>query len=123
MQQASPIEQTPPANDAIDADARVAEDARSAENAFGLALAFSGVRCMLKYVFLPFVLPVIGIAGDFSSVISLTINTMAVAAILYSVRTFWKVDYRYKWHYLPVAAVGLLILGAFMLMDMAELAA
>lgn len=96
---------------------------RSAENAFGMALVFSGIRCVLKYVFLPFILPVIGIAGDFSSVISLAINTMAIAAILYSVRTFWKVDYKYKWHYMPVAGVGLLILGAFMLMDITALAA
>lgn len=99
------------------------KDTRSAENAFGMALMFSGVRCILKYVFLPFILPVIGIAGDFSNIISLSINTMAIAAIIYSVRTFWKVDYKYKWHYLPVAGVGLLILGAFMLLDIAELAA
>lgn len=96
---------------------------RDAENAFGMALLFSGVRCILKYVFLPFILPAIGIAGDFSSVISLTINTMALAAIIYSVRTFWIVDYKYKWHYMPVALIGIVILTAFLLMDIGELAA
>ncbi|MFW5748244.1 MAG: hypothetical protein ACOCYT_01385 [Chloroflexota bacterium] len=113
-------------NDAAAADtpettSQIDETTRSAENAFGIALFFSGVRCILKYVFLPFILPLIGIAGAFSSIISLVINTMAIAAIIYSVRTFWKVDYKYKWHYIPVAAFGLLLLTAFMLLDIVEL--
>jgi hypothetical protein len=111
-----------PANTPVIEDEIVDTETRSAENAFGLALMFSGVRCVMQYVFLPFVLPVIGLAGGFSAMISLVINTMAVAAIIFSVRTFWKVDYKYKWHYLPVAAVALLLLGSFILLDIATLA-
>jgi len=106
-----------PAEEAVD------PGTRNAENAFGMALVFSGIRCVFQYVFLPFILPVIGIAGTFSAVLSLGINTMAIAAIIFSVRTFWKVDYKYKWHYLPVAAVALLLLGSFTLLDIAEIAA
>ncbi len=94
---------------------------RNAENAFGMALLFSGIRCVLMYVFFPFVLPLIGLTGAFSSVVDLVINLVAMGAILYSARTFWQVDYKYKWHYLPVAGVALLILGAFIVQDLIEL--
>jgi uncharacterized membrane protein len=94
---------------------------RNAENAFSMALLFSGIRCVLMYAVFPFVLPLIGLTGAFSSIVDLLINLVAVVAILYSARTFWQVDYKYKWHYLPVAGVALVILGAFIIQDLIEL--
>ncbi len=102
---------TPQAPTSVDATTR------KAENAFSFALVFSGIRCVLMYAFLPFVLPAIGLAGDFSAMVDLAINFIAIGAILYSVRTFWRVDYKYKWHYLPVAGVALTIIGAFIVQD------
>lgn len=94
---------------------------RNAENAFSMALLFSGIRCVLMYAIFPFVLPLIGLTGAFSSIVDLLINLVAVGAIFYSARTFWQVDYKYKWHYLPVAGVALIILGAFIVQDLIEL--
>jgi hypothetical protein len=39
-------------------------DARNAERAFGFSLMMSAVRCILQYVVLPFVLPLVGTASD-----------------------------------------------------------
>lgn len=94
---------------------------QNAERAFSLSLLFSGVRCILQYVMLPFILPIIGIAGDFSVIISLIINTMALAGIIYSLRTFFKVNYRHKWRYVPIATVAIILLVAFMILDIAEM--
>lgn len=94
---------------------------QNAERAFSLSLLFSGVRCILQYVMLPFILPIIGIAGDFSVVISLIVNTMALAGIIYSLRTFFKVNYRHKWRYVPIATVAIILLVAFMILDIAEM--
>jgi uncharacterized membrane protein len=105
------------ANEQLTVDATT----RKAENAFSMALVFSGIRCVLMYAILPFVLPAIGVAGNFSAIVDLLINGVAIFAIFYSVRTFWKVDYKYKWHYLPVAGVALLIIGAFMVQDILAL--
>lgn len=94
---------------------------RNAENALGLALFFSGARCLLIYAFLPFVLPVMGLAGGVAAGIGLAINTVAIGAILYSLRTFWRIDYKYKWHYLPLALFALALLTSFVVMDFAAL--
>ncbi|MCA9882076.1 MAG: hypothetical protein KC708_03875 [Anaerolineae bacterium] len=120
MQSATPVGDVTP----IDATASVPEKqkkTKTAERAFSLSLLFSGVRCIIQYVMLPFILPIIGIAGDFSVVISLIINTMALAGIIYSLRTFFKVNYRHKWRYVPVATVAIILLVSFTLLDIVEI--
>lgn len=94
------------------------DDAAPAERAFGFSLIFSGVRCVLQYVILPFVLPVIGVTIEAAVPLVLAINIVAVFFILYSVRRFWEINYKYKWQYLPLAFVALIILGVFIALDM-----
>ena len=95
----------------------------SAERAFGFSLMFSAVRCILMYVVLPFVLPVVGVTLDAAVPLMMVINVVAIVSILYSVRRFWQVDYKYKWSYLPIAAVALVLLVAFIVLDLQMLAA
>lgn len=94
----------------------------SAERAFGFSLMFSAVRCILMYVVLPFVLPVVGVTLDAAVPLMMVINVVAIVSILYSVRRFWQIDYKYKWSYLPVAAVALVLLVAFIVLDLQMLA-
>lgn len=98
-----------------------AAETANAERAFSFALLFSGVRCIFMYVVLPFVLPLVGIAGNFSLYIDIVINIVAIAAVIYSLRKFWMIDYKYKWQYTPVAIVALLVLVAFIALDLQEL--
>jgi len=112
--------QNPVADAQSQADVVQFETAR-AERVFSFALLISGVRCIFMYVVLPFILPIIGIAGNFSLYIDIVINIVAIAAVVYSLRKFWIIDYKYKWQYLPVAMVALLILFAFIAMDIGDL--
>lgn len=91
--------------------------AQRAERAFRFSLVFSGVRCTLQYAILPFVLPLIGIASDAATPIMLAVNIAAIVSIIFSLRRFWQVDYRYKWQYLGVALVALCLLVAFIALD------
>ncbi len=97
------------------------DDALRAENAFGFSLAMSGFRCIIKYVMLPFLLPLVGISGVFSSVIGLAINAVAILALYWSVRRFWLIDYKYKRQYSVVAAFAFLLLIAFTVLDLVEM--
>ncbi len=109
---------TPAQADPVDAGAEArAQESRKTENIFGLSLFFSGARCVLQYVVLPFVLPVIGVAGNFAIQLTLVITVIAVIAIITSLRRFWAIDYAYKWQYLGVALVGLAILFAYIFED------
>ena len=92
--------------------------AERAQNAFKFSLIFSGVRCTLQYVVLPFILPIFGIAGEIAVPFLLVINVLAIISILYSVRRFWQINYKYKWHYLAFSIVMLVILASFIVSDL-----
>ncbi len=96
---------------------RSAADGRG-ERAFGFSLVFSGIRCILQYAILPFVLPVLGVTMDAAAPISLAINLVAIVLIIYSLRRFWKIGYRHRWKYLPVALTALTLLVAFIALDL-----
>jgi len=96
--------------------------ARSAENALTASLLFSGIRCLLQYVLLPFALPLLGLAADAALPLLLLINAVAMLSIFFSLRRFWAIGYVHRWRYLLVAAVALLLLMAFTLYDLAKLA-
>lgn len=102
-------------------EAPSSDAAMRAENAFGFSLAMSGFRCIIKYVMLPFLLPLVGISGVFSSVIGLAINAVAILALYWSVRRFWLIDYKYKVQYSAVAAFAFLLLIAFTVLDLVEM--
>jgi len=99
------------------------EQSRQAENALTLSLAFSGIRCLLQYALLPFLLPIIGVATDATVPILLGINVIAVLSIFFSLRRFWKIGYDRRWQYLGVASVALILLVAFTVYDIATLQA
>jgi ABC-type iron transport system FetAB permease component len=93
-------------------------DTRGAERAMMFALAFSGIRCTLQYVVLPFVLPVLGITGDVAPQIFLVINIIAILAVSSSIRRMWRTNYKYKWQYLVIGSAAMVILTAFTIMDL-----
>jgi hypothetical protein len=95
--------------------------ATGAKRALTASLAFSAVRCILMYVVLPFILPLIGLTGVFATRADIVINVIAIGALGYSVRRFWKIDYKHKVAYTFVAAVAFFVLGAFILLDLQEL--
>ena len=94
---------------------------RRAENALTISLLFSGVRCILQYVLLPFLLPIIGVAADATVPILLLINLIAIVSIFLSLRRFWTIGYKHRWSYLLVALAALTLLIAFTAYDIAKL--
>jgi hypothetical protein len=80
----------------------VAGAAAPAERAFGFSLAFSGVRCILQYVILPFVLPLVGVASAAAVPITMALSLVAIVSLIASLRRFWRIDYKGKWQYLAL---------------------
>ncbi len=93
----------------------------AAERTFNLSLAISGVRCVIQYMILPFVLPLVGVAVEWAVPISLAINLIAIAAIFFSLRRFWQTNYKGKWQYLIIALFALIFIGVFTYTDLTRL--
>ncbi len=96
---------------------------RGAENALTFSLLFSGARCLLQYVLLPFLLPIAGVAADLATPLLLLVNLVAVISIFFSLRRFWTIGYAHRWRYLLVAATALALLFAFTVYDIIKLQA
>lgn len=103
--------------DVLPQDVDAEQEADTARRAFSFSLVFSGIRCTLQYMIFPFILPLVGITTSVAVPILLVINLLAMVSIFFSLRRFWKIGYDYRWQYLGVALVALLILIVFTLMD------
>lgn len=58
------------------------------QRAFSLSMLVSGIRCILAYVVLPFVTPLIGFAPGVGPALGIPIGAVAVAANAISMRGF-----------------------------------
>jgi hypothetical protein len=88
------------------------------ERALTLGLVISGIRCSLQYMIFPFVLPLLGIGDVVGVEISLLLNAVAAVSILFSIRRFWRINYRHKLAYTVVGLTALVILTAFTVLDL-----
>jgi hypothetical protein len=101
-------------------DAPVASEA-SARQLVEKSLLISMARCLLTYIVLPFVVPVLGIAAGVTPFVGIVVGLVAIAANVASVRRFWRAEHRYRWHYLALASVIVVALLWLILADLAEL--
>ncbi|MCZ6630519.1 MAG: hypothetical protein O7D28_04130 [Actinobacteria bacterium] len=92
-----------------------------AQRAFSLSMLVSGVRCALVYVALPFVTPLLGIAPGVGPVLGIAISTVAIAANVFSLRRFWRINHRWR---RPIAVLHISVIGFLLVLialDIAEL--
>lgn len=93
--------------------------AAEARSAFQKSLLFTTCRCLLMYIILPFVLPLVGIARGVGPVIGITIGLLAMVSIVYSIRRFWRADHSKRWHY---TIFGTVIIGFLVYLTIKDLA-
>jgi hypothetical protein len=105
---------------ALPTDAPKASEA-SAVQLVEKSLLISAARCLLTYIVLPFVAPILGFATGVAPVIGITVGTVAIAANVASMRRFWRADHRYRWHYTALASVIILALTWLIAADILEL--
>jgi hypothetical protein len=85
-------------------DAPKASEA-SARQLVEKSLLISMSRCLLTYVALPFVAPILGFRAGVAPAIGVVVGLVAIVANGASVRRFWRADHRYRWHYTVLATV------------------
>jgi hypothetical protein len=94
---------------------------RDAEKAFGTSVLISAVRCMLTYVLLPLLKPVIDLEGGVGPVLGLVIGSVSATAIVFSMRRFWRANHRLRWGYTVLGGAILVLLVIQAVGDIAAL--
>ena len=92
-----------------------------ARSAFQKSIVITALRCIVMYLVLPFVLPIVGVASGVGPAISLVIGILAMIAIIYSIRRFWRADHPKRWHYTVFASVIIGFLVYLSIKDVIEL--
>lgn len=98
-----------------------AADGARAERLFSKSMVVSGIRCVLTYLILPFVTPLIGLAPGIGAGFGLVIGLVAITANLFSIRRFWRADHRWKTPVTIVHVAVIALLVVLVVQDVAEL--
>ena len=93
-----------------------------AHDAFSKSIAISAVRCLLTYVALPLLAPVVHLSGSTGPIIGVMLSIVSITAIVFSTRRFFAADHRSRWLYLAFGGsiIVLLVVGA--IVDVVHLA-
>src|SRR5918999_2468890 len=82
----------------------------AAQQAFSRSVWISAARCLLTYIVLPILGPIVGIAGDVGPVLGLTVGAVSMVAIVASIRRFFATDHRWRWRYTAIGGRLLVLL-------------
>ena len=89
--------------------------------AFQRSMLISATRCTLTYVVFPFVVPAVGFATGVGPVVGLIIGIVAIICDVFSVRRFFAIDHRWRWHFAAVASCVIGLLSILLVQDIVHL--
>jgi hypothetical protein len=103
-----------------DCPAKARQD--DAHRLFSISMVLSGLRCILSYVLLPFILPAIGAAAGVGPLVGIPVGVVALVFDVKGLRRFWLANHRWRW---PVSFIYFAVMGlvmALIAIDAAHLA-
>ena len=95
----------------------------AAQQAFSRSVWISASRCLLTYIVLPILGPIVGFSGRVGPVLGLAVGAVSMVAIVASIRRFFAADHRWRWRYTAIGGSILSLLTVQGVIDIAELAA
>lgn len=95
--------------------------AASAYSTFQKSMLISATRCTLTYVVFPFVLPAVGFATGAGPILGIIIGVIALVSDVFTIRRFFAVDHKYRWHFSAVASAVIVLLLILLVQDIVHL--
>ena len=79
---------------------------------FGTSILLSATRCLLSYIVLPILLPLLGLAKGVGPIIGIPVGVLALTFDVLGIRRFWLADHHQRWAYTALyAVVGSMVLS------------
>lgn len=101
--------------------AAVAASRQAAQAAFQKSIVIAGARCLLTYIFLPFIAPVIGLAASVGPVLGIAVALVAMVSIVISLRRFFGSMHPRRWAYGALAGLMFVFLIVTIIIDLGQL--
>jgi len=89
----------------------------AALQAFQKSMLISAIRCTLTYVVFPFVLPAVSFAKGVGPVLGIVIGVVAMTCDVFTIRRFFAVDHKWRWHFSAVALSVIGLLSVLLVQD------
>ena len=93
----------------------------AAQSAFQKSIAISATRCLITYILLPVLRPLIDLSGGVGPALGLTVGTVSMVAIVFAVRRFFAADHKWRWHYSGIAGAIFVLLTVQAVVDVRAL--
>ncbi len=88
---------------------------------FGTSILLSATRCLLSYIVLPILLPLLGLAKGVGPIIGIPVGVLALTFDVLGIRRFWLADHHQKWLFSAIyAVVGAMVL-TLLIVDLVDL--
>jgi hypothetical protein len=94
---------------------------RDVHRLFSTGILLSALRCLLTYVFLPIVAPLLGVAAGVGPAVGLPLAAVALGFDVAGMRRFWISNHKSRWAMTGIylAVMGLVV--ALMVVDIVDL--
>ena len=93
----------------------------SAHRAFRLSLVVSGIRCLVTYLAVPILVPLISFASVLAAPLGIALCLVAFVSGTAGVRRFWRSNHRHKWTYTWFMVAVFVTLAVALWFDIARL--
>lgn len=91
---------------------------QGAHRAFRIAVVVSAVRCLITYLAIPVLVPVLSLSGWVAAPVGIALCAVAVVNGIVALRRFWISDHRYRWMYTVFMGIVFLILAVALYSEM-----
>ncbi len=92
-----------------------------AHKAFRISVVISGIRCLITYLVVPVVVPLMSLAGWVAAPIGIALCVYAVVNGIVSLKRFWRSDHAQRWVYTGFMAIVFIVLGIALVSDLSRL--
>lgn len=94
-----------------------------AHRAFRSSLVISGIRCLITYLLVPILVPILSLTAWVAAPIGVVLCVFAAVNGIISVRRFWVSDHKHRWMYTWFMALVFVVLAVALTTDIMRLAA
>lgn len=92
-----------------------------AHRTFRISVVISAVRCLITYVAIPVLVPILSLAGWVAAPVGLVLCAIAAINGVISLRRFWRADHPQRWTYTAFIGVVFLILAISTITELGRL--
>ena len=92
-----------------------------AQNKLRSSLIISGVRCIITYLLIPILTPILTLSDSVSAPIGIVLSLVAIGFGYNSLRRFWLADHRLRWRYTVFIGIVFVLLLVGIAVDVMNL--